>query len=304
MIQLAEYLHNRKKANTIPFRLAERVFLKTELDIVYSDLSNWERMDLLYQKTEDDKGNWKKLNYIEYTWVCMVSELLTYGFSYIEIKQIKAMLFDTNGYEKVVEAIRQSNQDDSFVQAINLEIKEIENDPERKEEITNFTYNFLELAITEVILTGDDYHYYLFKNNDILCIPWSKSSISGYEIKGMYDFILDKTKTSHFTLSLSDIVSKFLSRDGTDQVKINPYIVTKEEYTILKTIRKDYKSIKTINIIFADGKIDRMEITTSKKVKVESRLIDHIKKGDYQKITIDTQDGKIVNFENTQKIKL
>jgi hypothetical protein len=50
--------------------------------------------------------------------------------------------------------------------------------------------------------------------------------------------------------------------------------------------------------------MEMIEVTTLKKVKLESRLLEHIKKGDYQTISLDTVDGKIINFENTQKIKL
>jgi hypothetical protein len=49
--------------------------------------------------------------------------------------------------------------------------------------------------------------------------------------------------------------------------------------------------------------MDLLEVTSIKKVKMEGRLLDYIKKGEYQSISIDTVDGKIVNFENTQKIK-
>lgn len=305
MIQLAQFLYNLENINSIPNKLKERVFLKTELDIVYSDLSNWERMDLLYIKDEEEKGSWKKLNYIEYTWVCMVSELISFGYSYEEIQLFKNSLFNVSiGYEQIVKMIQHRDQSDYYVQKVNLDIMEIESNPELKAKKLKYSFSALELAIVEIIYTGDDYHYYFFKSTDLLIVPWSKSSISAYELYGNYNTIVDAVKISHFALWLNGIVSKFLLREGTEATQIRPSILTKEEYTILKLIRKGYKNIKAINILFANGRMDRMEITTSKKVKVESRIIDHIKKGDYQKITIDTQDGKMVNFENTQKIKL
>jgi hypothetical protein len=41
-----------------------------------------------------------------------------------------------------------------------------------------------------------------------------------------------------------------------------------------------------------------------KKAQLESRFLEHIKKGDYLSISIDTVDGNIVNYENTKKYKL
>ena len=80
--------------------------------------------------------------------------------------------------------------------------------------------------------------------------------------------------------------------------------MTKNEHGLLKQIRKGYGKIKSIKIRFKNDHMEMIEVTSVKKVKLESRLIEYIKKGDYQTITIDTVDGKIVNFENTQKIKL
>jgi phosphoribosylformylglycinamidine (FGAM) synthase-like amidotransferase family enzyme len=47
-----------------------------------------------------------------------------------------------------------------------------------------------------------------------------------------------------------------------------------------------------------------IEVTTIKKAQLESRFLEHIKKGDYLSISIDTADGKIINYENTKKYKL
>ncbi len=67
-------------------QLRNRCFLKTQLDVVYTDFTNWERYDLLFIDHDVEKGMWKKLNYIEYTWMKIVEQLRKFGFPYDEIK--------------------------------------------------------------------------------------------------------------------------------------------------------------------------------------------------------------------------
>ena len=56
MISSKSFANNPNAAETLFDLLRERVFLKTELDIVYSDLVNWERSNLLSIVQEKLKG--------------------------------------------------------------------------------------------------------------------------------------------------------------------------------------------------------------------------------------------------------
>lgn len=302
MIDLADYLHDFDNADSLSNKLKERVFLKTELDVVYSELTNWERNGLLYIKDEESKGTWKKLNYIEYTWICIVSELIVFGFNYAEIKNLKEILFDTIGFKELRKGILDSDKE-NFTPAMHEAAALIEKDHNVDEIMKGFSVCVLELCIAEIILFGSDYFFYVFKDIEFPFLPWSEKAIKGYQTVGSYEIMENKIKESHCALSVSNIVFKFVNRNASVD-KLTPSILTKQEYTILKMIRKNYKDLKSMNIRFADGKIERMELTTTKKATAESRIIDYIKKGQYQRITIDTEDGKMVNFENTQKIKL
>ena len=302
MINLADYLHDFDNADSLSNKLKEQVFLKTELDVVYSELTNWERNDLLYIKEEESKGSWKKINYIEYTWICIVSELIVFGFNYTEIKDLKAILFNAIGFKELRQGILDSDKED-FTPEMQEVSALIEGGQNMDEIMKDFSVCPLELCIAEIILFGSDYFFYLFKNEEFPFLAWSENAIKGYRTKGIYEVLEDKIKDSHFALSLSNIVFKFVNRNASVD-KLTPSILTKQEYTILKMIRKNYKDLKSMNIRFADGKIDRMELTTTKKATAESRIIDYRKKGHYQRITIDTENGKMVNFENTQKFKL
>ena len=104
MISRKSFENNPSTAESLQNLLKERVFLKTEIDIVYSDLVNWERYNLLSIGGDSEKGDWKKLNYIEYTWVKIIQELRQYGFNYDEILTYKTELFSQITVEQVIEA--------------------------------------------------------------------------------------------------------------------------------------------------------------------------------------------------------
>ena len=117
------------------------------------------------------------------------------------------------------------------------------------------------------------------------------------------DLIIETTKKTHLNVSLNSILSKFLDSDNNlDQTKT--MMLSNDEYVLLKIIRNRPKSVIGINIKIKENKFERIDIESTKKVEVEARLMDFIKKGGYQTIEIVTQDGLITSFKNKQKIKL
>jgi hypothetical protein len=117
------------------------------------------------------------------------------------------------------------------------------------------------------------------------------------------DLITETTKKTYLNVSLNSILSKFLDSDNNlDQSKT--MMLSQDEYELLKIIRNRSKSVISITVIIKENKFERIDIDSTKKVKVEARLMDFIKKGGYETIEIKTQDGSITSFKNKQKIKL
>ena len=72
------------------------IFLKTKIDVLYFDILNWEKYDLL----DIDLGlgtiktDYKKtaISFVQYVWIKMVEALIKYGFSYDDIRAIRTKL--------------------------------------------------------------------------------------------------------------------------------------------------------------------------------------------------------------------
>ena len=108
----------------------------------------------------------------------------------------------------------------------------------------------------------------------------------------------------HFSFSFYKIFEPFLSSDIDAFETKSISILSNEETKTLRMIRRNYNNLESITIRFKKAKPTHLEIKTTKKVVAESRIIEHIQKGDYSTIVIKTVDGSIVNFENTKKYKL
>ena len=304
MISIEKFKNNPEIAVELYDMLRERIFLKTELDVVYSDLANWERSNLLSIGGDSEKGDWKKLNYIEYTWVKIIQELRQFGFNYEEIEAYKSMLFFKPKIGEIIEA--------SKVDKVNLEERLSAEDLLDLNSITesgydesiDLGYSYFEIMIVSAIESGQKWSILFFKDMPGLFLPISIEAFRGFDLIDKSEIPEELLSKTFLSISLSDIISKFLVDGDNSFQKTTISILTKSEHSILKQIRKGYKNIKSIKIRFKNDKMEMLEVTSIKKVKLESRLLEYIKKGDYQSISIDTVDGKIVNFENTQKIKL
>jgi len=284
-------------------KLNERVFLKTEIDVVYSDLVNWERSNLLNIGGNSDKGDWKRLNYFEYIWVKIIQELRAFGFSYEEIDKYKSELMIKPNIKEIIEASKIDFQSvEEQFDAITLNnLKSIEDNGNNEK--LDLGISYFELMISRIIGSGEKWSILFFKDIPGFYFPLSVDTLKGFdkiEKTGIPEELLSKT---YLSISLTDIIANFLVDGKNAFEKKTISILTKNEHNLLKHIRKGYGKIKSIKIRFKDNEMELLEVTSIKKVKMEGRLLDYIKKGEYQSISIDTVDGKIVNFENTQKIK-
>lgn len=305
MISIENYKNNPELViSNLLIKLKERIFLKTELDIVYSDLVNWERSNLLNIGGDSEKGDWKKLNYFEYIWVKIIQELRSHGFSYEEIEYYKSELVLKPTVEDVFQIIKE-NKEDIELQNGKKIIEDFESlDEDNLDKNEDIGYTIFEIMIARIIGTGEKWAFLFFKDNPNDFTLFSTEMLRVYELNNDLDLIEKLLAKSHLSVSLSSIISKFLIDGENSFNKRTISVLTKNEHNLLKHIRKGYGKVKSIKIRFSDREMELLEVTSMKKVKMEGRLLEYINKGEYQSISIDTVDGKIVNFENTQKIKL
>ena len=282
-------------------QLRNRCFLKTQLDVVYTDFTNWERYDLLFIDHDVEKGMWKKLNYVEYTWMKIVEQLRKFGFPYNEIKLIKNKITNYIPTDEIIKSAlsKKEELDELKPKASKL----IEKHKSELSEKLNIKITYFEMLIYNAISYNQNTSLQFFNDGEGGFSFLSKAIYDESVKTDQIDLIIETTKKTHLNVSLNSILSKFLDSDNNlDQTKT--MMLSNDEYVLLKIIRNRPKSVIGINIKIKENKFERIDIESTKKVEVEARLMDFIKKGGYQTIEIVTQDGLITSFKNKQKIKL
>ena len=282
-------------------QLRNRCFLKTQLDVVYTDFTNWERYNLLFIDHDVEKGMWKKLNYIEYTWMKIVEQLRKFGFPYDEIKLIKKEITNYIPTDELIKSAlsKKKELDELIPKASNL----IEKHKSELSEILKIKITYFEMLIYNAISYNQNTSLQFFNDGDGGFSFLSKAIYDESVKTDQIDLITETTKKTYLNVSLNSILSKFLDSDNNlDQTKT--MMLSNDEYALLKIIRNRSKSVIGINIKIKENKFERIDIESTKKVEVEARLMEFIKKGGYQTIEIVTQDGLITSFKNKQKIKL
>ncbi len=110
-------------------------------------------------------------------------------------------------------------------------------------------------------------------------------------------------KGNYIRISLSDIIWKFTGTSILEIKKPHLELLNDTERQILEAIRD--KGAREITIKYNSASEPEMiEITKVTKVELSARLLELLKRNQYQEITIKTQSGKITHYENTTKIKL
>lgn len=283
--------------------IRERVFSKTQVDVVYSDFTNWERYGLIDIKHNVGKGGHKKLSYVDYVWLSIIKELRSFGFTYDQIKECQKELFrnllNRDDLSLIIE-----NKD--YINAKSKgKLEGLEDFNKDAIDKVSGELFFIEAMILNVLQFGESTIFQFFKSDPVRVSVMSVNIIRDFNEMGASELISQLAQSSHVNISLSNIISKFLV-DGEESFESNvSNLISEKEHEILKAIRHNFHELKSITVRF-DGKAEPclMEIKSMKKVKVESRLLELINKGEYADIEIKTVDGRISHYEKVKKVKL
>ena len=302
-LDILQFKGNFDKAIYLQNKFNERIFSKTEIDIIYFDFTNWERKGLIDISHKVKKGGHKKLSYVDYVWVSIVKQLRGFGFSYDEIKSVKSSLF-TNVF-KDKEAVKELLSHKEYISkksGINFDDLDQLDGVDLDQE--DWSVSFLEFLMMNIMLFAQKTVLQCFKDQPEVVIPLSENIIMDYEHVNATDLFARYINKSHVCISLTDIMKYFI-KEGEESFETGfPHVLSQEEHDVLKAIRHNYQDLKSVNIKFKDNKPQLLEIKMMKKVKVESRILELIKSGEYATIEIKTVDGKLSHYEKTEKIKL
>jgi len=303
-MNLTEFIGNRNLSDEFINRIKERTFLKTELDVIYTDFTNWERGDLLFIEEKIEKGKWKHLNFREYVWIKIVEQLRKYGFTYKEIKLYKEEFLEFVPAKKMVEGALANKQElDEINTDIYPALLENKNNSELLKTLGK-SITYLDFIIAGSITYNQHTSIHFFKGKHGDYTINSKKIIEEYDNSGILEELNKKNAQTHLSVSISSILSQFITEDKQLFLKESPNFLNEKEYKLLKVIRNKPNDLRKISVRFKEQEMELIEIESLKKIELESRLMEHIQKGDYTTMEITAQDGHISYVKNTKRIKL
>lgn len=262
-----------------------------DLNIAPRDATYWDKQGILPQVK--GPGMRRKYDIIQSVWIKLIQQMRSLGIGLNSIKILKENLlepkldlnkFDQEALLHVINQLKSKYDESLSPENLLLEIKE--NGPSLFKSTVLATIIFRKSFQCIVNKEGDYILYDLQRYQEII----TKDEFA--------EFISEP----YFSISISEAYRSLINEwSPKPYIKMNS-LLSETEIKILEYIRRD--DVNSINIRFKDGEPYLLEIDEINTVSIEQRFLDVIARNGFQKITINTRNGKIVSYENKVLKKL
>lgn len=279
--------------------LMSKEFSTKDLDIAGVTpklLHDWNKRGITLYPTDDSKR--RKFSFEEFCWFLALEQMRNFGLSIAHIKRFREHCVIKMDPTKVLSDNRLADQLTKMIPGLSIEEANMIASSEELKEIVTKRLNFTTfgLMIMDSVVRREGLNLMIFEDGDFL--PVKPRFLNGY-LK--YPQFLTLLQRPYFNLSIVEIVSTYLGAKLNGRYVYNFDVVTPKEKEILEVIRAG--KCNSLEIIFKDGKVERLESTKEIKVYSQNQLAEIITSDGYQDISIKTQKGKIVSVKNTKKKK-
>ncbi len=277
---------------------SERKYRPSHLKIAPRTINIWSEKDILPFKSD---SGWHKFNLTECVWLKIVHQLDRLNISYDEIKKFKDQLFHKIELPKILENEKLIKKIQEALKKNNLhEISEIINSSEYMASLKEEEMTILNHLVIDVIFTIKNIRLLFSANgNDILmCL------IDGLEVD-VKDIAKNKSflKSTHISISLNQILFEITNEIIEDNDLRKLKLVSETESDILDAIKEN--GVSKIEVLYNNEEQPKLlKVTSKNKLDCSKRIKEIILDGEYQDIKITTENGNVVCYENTRKIKL
>ncbi|RYY43365.1 MAG: hypothetical protein EOO06_19795 [Chitinophagaceae bacterium] len=283
------------------------LFLKDYSQEVMSFLSNYHRIlnywgegvDILPLQLEEGKR--RRFSFFDLVWLGIVRELRDFGMEKEKIAVLKSELLSPPDHKEVVKQLKQYRKEAEEILSKDYGVGSdqiravLDEYLSRQQDVQELSFSSLSIYIYYVVngksdvqlLIGKDGRHRLSSPD----LPHLEAAYGAEPSSGSYICISIK-EVMHFFVTLPQVK---------DEVKRQ--LFSDKEWQLLELSRKP--ELTSIKVSYnGDGEMKMLELTKKKKVSAEARLTEVLLKGGYERIEIQTQDGKPIFYTSTEKIKL
>ena len=257
-----------------------------DLKIAPRDATYWDKQEILPKIK--GPGLRRKYTLAQSIWVKLIQQMRSLGISLNTIKELKDNLLEPK--------IDVNELDPRFVMQILSKLSakmQSEVSPEQLlQELTEDAPSIFNSTVFATIIFRKRVHCIVNKDGEYLLYEASKHN----ELLSTEEEFAEFVSQPYFCLSFAEAYRSLINEWSPEPFLSKTSLLTKTELEILEYIRKE--NINSITIRYKDGKPDLLEIDEKSNISIEQRFLDVIAKNGYQKITVKTQKGIIVDFEN------
>ncbi|MFN5634612.1 MAG: MerR family transcriptional regulator [Flavobacteriia bacterium] len=271
-----------------------------DLDVTHRDATYWDKKDIL--PTVQSKINTRRRYTLKQAvWIKLIQQLRDFDISLNKIKAIKESilgqeanafeLFQDPNVQKVIEQIAEHSG--------HLEMyKELLGDVTFQDALKEGSIDIFETMILYTIVFRRDVSYIVDVNNE--CFPYCFDKHHLF-VEEFGDFE-ERMRSPHIVLSISNAVSQLIQDWMKKEWTGDASFLTKAEKKILKLLRDE--RTEELQIFKKDNNPERViQVSTNNTTAIKD-FSNYIVRNGYQKITVSTRQGKIVNFKNEISLKL
>lgn len=273
-------------------------FVIKDVGVTHRWISHWDKEGLLLSQHQQEK--WRRFDLVEYVWLKMIMVLRSYSIPLQTIRQLKEALVvkyvDLSEDQKnvIIEnalAIAKTQDYNSNADDFRRKVDELLAD--------SLEINWLKLYIVDAMVLKNHFAIALNQSGEVL--PIKEKYLNQWKMK--YPEVREFLQKHHVCISISEILSDFISTKDLDVVCGELAMITPEEKEVLRVLREEKPDEVKIRLS-KDNEIDLIEITKNVKVDKAARLTEIIMNDGYQTIEVKTQKGQVVHCANTRKIKV
>jgi DNA-binding transcriptional MerR regulator len=273
-------------------KIQEPRFSINDLNIAPRDATYWDKQGALPKIK--GVGLRRKYDLLQSVWIKLIQQMRSLGISHETIKNLK---------EKILEPKLNLNQIDPEI--VNKLLNELQmkygSIVTEQELITSFKETLpsaFEAAVVSTIVFRKGHNCLVNKDGDYLLYCTSDHLTLIENNKDFFDFI----SKPYFSISFANAYQSLVKEWSPKSFFLEASLLSETELEILNSIRRD--DINSLKIRYKEGEPDLLEIEEQKQISIEQRFLDVIAKNSFQKITISTRNGKIVNYVNKIQHKL
>lgn len=301
-IDLNIFFNKPERSLDLYEKLNEKVYLKSQIDVVYTDYINWERSGILLTNSDKEKGTQNKISRKDYLWCKLIEQLRRFNVSINDISILKSEWIDVNYFPEIIKILKTNKSVKEKV------VELIGTDEEQFKELNNLHelphIDAFDTFLVHTIIERKQFQLdFFYEDGNIQFLPRNINVYS--ELKSEDFSALNNYYNNHYvSISISKLIEAITNTSYKSKDEFVNQILTREEHKLLFEIRRNLNSIKELRVKYKKGEINLIEIDKWKKVQLETKVLDLFNSKDYKNLELKIEKGEVRAVIETNKIKI